>query len=313
MGSADKEISQIIQYLLESKGKMIRPRLVYLSASIYPHDAEMVRDLAVVIELIHMASLVHDDIIDNASIRRGRESINSRWGNHASVLTGDYFFATAFNLINQHGKQDITDNISKSIQIMCAGEIKQMALAFNSDISEEEYLEKTFGKTACLFASSCKTGALASSMPENEVRSLEEFGLCLGYAYQILDDLLDFLSDSMILGKPAANDLLEGNITLPVIYALRDRKYGVCLRNLIRKPELIMEKLEEIVDVLIESKAVEDSLNCSREFLNQGLKSLDELPESSALKELKAMTVYLMDEYYQKLNNYSNRIQKVVK
>jgi len=217
------EIENILDYLLESSGKMLRPRLVFLSASMNPHDPLLITDIAVAIELVHMASLIHDDVIDQSNLRRGRESINSRWGNQASVLTGDYLFAAAYSLINRHQQQQIIDLLSSTIQIMCAGEIKQLSLAYKLDISQEEYLEKTYGKTACLFAFCCKVGALASSMPEEGIHALENFGLCLGYAYQIIDDLLDFLSDSSKLGKPCGNDLLKGNITLPIIYLLQDQ------------------------------------------------------------------------------------------
>ncbi|MDD3899297.1 MAG: polyprenyl synthetase family protein [Syntrophomonadaceae bacterium] len=306
------EIDSIINYLTENSGKMIRPRLVFLTASMAVHDQAVVRDTAVAVELIHMASLIHDDVIDHAMIRRGQESINKRWGNHVSVLTGDYLFATAFNLINKHGMQEILENITTTIRIMCAGEIKQMSLACDLNITEEEYLEKTYGKTACLFASSCKVGALAASLPAASIYNLEQFGLCLGYAYQIIDDLLDFLSDSSLLGKPVGTDLLEGNITLPVIYALKDAQYGPRLQSLLESQELSSAQMPEVIKLLIDSQAVALALQSSRQFIARGFTYLDALPASSSVKELQFMAAYLLETYYQQLNQYSQSISTEV-
>jgi heptaprenyl diphosphate synthase len=302
--SDNQGIDSILDYLTDNNGKMIRPRLVFLTASISEHDLSMVRDAAVAVELIHMASLIHDDVIDHAKMRRGRESLNSIWGNHASVLTGDYLFATAFNLINKHEMQDIMENITSTIRIMCAGEIKQMSMAGDLDITEEQYLEKTYGKTACLFASSCKVGALAGSLPSASVYELEQFGLCLGYAYQIIDDLLDFLSDTTLLGKPVGNDLLEGNITLPVIYALRNKKYGAWLRSLLETRQLSAQQMARVIEVLIDSQAIEYSLDSSRQFIARGIAHLDSFPSSLATQELKRIAVYLLETYYRKLSHY---------
>ena len=310
--SDNPEIDSILDYLTDNSGKMIRPRLVFITASISANDPVVVTDIAVAVELIHLASLVHDDVIDHSIMRRGRESLNSRWGNHASVLTGDYLFATAFYLINKHGMQDIMENITTTIRIMCAGEIKQMSLAGNLDVTEDQYLEKTYGKTACLFASSCKVGALASSMPPQSVYALEQFGLCLGYAYQIMDDLLDFLSDSTLLGKPVGNDLLEGNITLPVIYALKSKKYGVWLRSLLETPKLTDQQMLRVIEVLTDSNAVESSLHSARQFIARGLDYLNALPASPAHKELQHMANHLLETYYQKLSyNHRNYTQEL--
>jgi len=301
------DIEKILSYLLSAQGKMLRSRLVFLSASMYPHDPVMLTDIAVAIELVHLASLIHDDIIDQASLRRGRESVNSRFGNQPAVLTGDYLFATAFNLANRHGQMEIIDNLSRTIQIMCAGEIKQMSLAYNLDVSEDDYLEKTHGKTACLFALSCKVGALVSSMPADAMAALEEFGLCLGYAYQIIDDLLDFLSDSRILGKPSGSDLLEGNITLPVIYALRDPQYGPRLQAMLKTEKLDSQSMPAIIEALVNSGAVDYSLHLSQRFLARGIASLNVLPPGQALKEITEMASFLLEDYYRSLNCYQPR------
>jgi len=292
------DIKIILDYLSANRGKMLRPRLVSLTASLAPHDQEIVRDAAVAVELIHMASLVHDDVIDQAMTRRGQDSLNRRWGNHASVLAGDYLFATAFNLINQHDMRSIMENITTTIRIMCVGEIKQMSLMRNLDITEEDYLQKTYGKTACLFASACKVGALAADLPDDIAYDLEQYGLCLGYAYQIIDDLLDFQADSNRWGKPVGKDLEEGNITLPVIYAMQNTIYGPRLRSLLEdESRPVSEKMAEIVEILSVTGAFEESLQLARQFIERAMAYLKELPPGPAAQHLSTLSGYLLETY----------------
>ena len=297
----NEEISQIIDYLLAGSGKMLRPRLVFLSASLYPHDSQLVTDMAAAVELVHLASLVHDDVIDQSDCRRGRESLNSRYGNQTSVLTGDYLFATAFKLVNRYNQQDILDNLTSTIQTMCAGEMKQMQLAFDAQISKEDYLEKSYGKTACLFASCCKIGALSCSMPDDEASALEEFGLCLGYAYQIIDDLLDFMSDRARLGKPCGSDLREGNITLPVIHLLQDSSYGPWMQSIIAERDFDDVNIETITAALIKSGAIDNCLQLTYHFITRGLERLDQLPSGPARKEIMDMGKFLLENYYRSM------------
>lgn len=149
--TGNNEIDKVFTYILESNGKMLRPRLIFLTASLYNHKPEVVKDIAVAVELIHLASLIHDDVIDKSLKRRGRDSVNAVWNNQVSVLAGDYLFATAFNLINRYGLPSVLENITETIQTMCAGEINQMALAYNLDINEDDYYLKTYQKLpACL-------------------------------------------------------------------------------------------------------------------------------------------------------------------
>lgn len=301
------EIDSILDYLTGNSGKMIRPRLVVIAASMSTYDPEVVIDIAAAVELIHLASLIHDDIIDHAMIRRGRESLNSLFGNHASILTGDYLFATAFYLINKHGMQDILENVTTTIRTMCVGEINQMSMACDLHITEEEYLEKTYGKTACLFASSCKVGAMVASLPDDSVYNLEQFGLCLGYAYQIIDDLLDFMSDSEKLGKPVGTDLLEGNITLPVILGLRSTKYGIWLSTLLETGLLTEGLMPQVIAALIDSQAIASSLQMAHQFIARGLAHLATLPSGPAIKELEYLAAYLLGSY-QKLSQHNEPI-----
>lgn len=296
------EVNSVIDYLLQTNGKMLRPRLVHLTASLYPHDKNIVNDVAVAVELIHLASLIHDDIIDHAQTRRGKESLNSVWGNEISVLTGDYLFATAFNLINRHNLPLILENITETIQIMCSGEIKQLTMLHDYNISEQDYYDKTYRKTACLFASSCKVGALAAKMPTYKVSMLEQYGLCLGYAYQIIDDILDFVSDTELLGKTVGNDLIQGNITLPVILALKDSELGDSLRDSLENSPITSDLIPQITRKIEATGALNESLRRARVFLQSGLEIISELPESTVQKKLQDLSLYILNDYYKKLS-----------
>lgn len=297
------EIDRVMEYLLQSDGKMLRPRLFYAVAALQDHDEEVVRDIAAALEIIHMASLVHDDIIDQADTRRNRPSLNYRYGNQVSVLTGDYLFATAFKLINQHNMDEVMADVTGTIQKMCSGEIKQMASLYNTDVSEADYYERVFAKTACLFACCCRSAASAVNMSPATTRQLNQYGLCLGFAYQIVDDVLDFLADSKVLGKPTASDLTGGNLTLPVILALQDREEGDKLRSLLETNQDIPKNMGEIMEILVRTHALRESIATSRFFVRSALASLDEIPEGAGRDELTSLSHYLLDGYYANLVN----------
>lgn len=299
--SDNPEVNEIINYIVENNGKMVRPRLVMLSSAFYECDSNIVRDVAVAVELIHMASLVHDDIIDRSLLRRGRQSVNSLWGNQVSVLSGDYLFAAAFQIVNWYGLKAIMESITEAIMTMCAGEIKQMSMAYQTVITEEQYLVKTFEKTACLFAASCQIGALTGAMPADNVQHIKNFGMYLGLAYQIMDDVLDFVSEANLLGKPVGNDLIQGNITLPIIYALNEPEVGPWLCNVIETRKFSKSKLQKVSQILTEIGAIEYATAKSHYFLDKAVEHLCCLPSGAARSELENLSFYLINDYFEKL------------
>ncbi|NLT19632.1 MAG: polyprenyl synthetase family protein [Syntrophomonadaceae bacterium] len=294
-----QDMNDYIDYLLNKPGKMLRSRLVHLSANLYPSQESLVIDVAVAIELIHLASLVHDDIIDNSNLRRGQESINSKWNNKVAVLLGDYLFAAAFNIINRQGLPAVMETVTETIKIMCIGEIQQLYLTNRLDITRTAYLEKIYRKTACLFASSCQVGGLISSMPQRQIGIIQNYGLHLGNAYQIIDDVLDFVSHPGLLGKPAGNDLLEGNINLPVIIALEDPIYGPELKPLLQDQITISMNLKKIIRILTESYALDMAIGEARKYLNQARQMLQQLPSGEARDDLFTLSDYLLNNYLQ--------------
>src|SRR5215210_5187679 len=215
-------IAYIGDYLRASGGKRVRPALTLLSAAAVGGDAsrQNVVRMATVMEFLHTATLVHDDIIDNAETRRNRPSINSRFGNQTAVLMGDWLYMSAFETSLQERSLPILDILTAVTRKMTEGELLQLTLLGRTDVSEEQYLDILQRKTAYLFSACCEIGAILGGADDQQRNALREYGMNLGTAFQVVDDLLDFTATGEALGKPAGVDLLEGKLTLPLIYLL---------------------------------------------------------------------------------------------
>ena len=211
-------ITDIGTYLQQSGGKRIRPALVLLTARLVACDGEAVIRLAAVVEMIHNATLIHDDIIDEADTRRGRPSTNSRWGTHMCVLAGDWLYMQAFNVALRERSFAVLDTLIGLTQTMVEGELMQLQTV-GTVIAAAQHYELMERKTAQLFAVSSKLGAMAAAQPAEVIQRLHDYGHHLGLAFQMVDDLLDFTGDPGKVGKPVGNDLREGKMTLPAIYA----------------------------------------------------------------------------------------------
>ncbi len=219
--SSVQPITEIGQYLRGSGGKRLRPALVLLSSKLCGFEGPAAIRLGTVVELIHTATLVHDDVIDEADTRRGRPSTNSRWGNHLSVLAGDWLYMQAFNIALAERNFKILDLCIALTQAMVEGELLQLTWQRRIDVPEDVYFELTYRKTACLFSVSLRLGAVLAGRSEEEERLLGAYGHNFGLSFQLIDDVLDFTSSEEILGKPIGNDLREGKVTLPLIYLLQ--------------------------------------------------------------------------------------------
>ncbi|MFQ5718380.1 MAG: polyprenyl synthetase family protein [Acidobacteriota bacterium] len=215
-------IAEIGQYIARSGGKRLRPALVLLAARACEYDGDKDILYASVFEFIHTATLVHDDVIDGAMLRRGQQSVNSRWGNTLTVLLGDYLYIRSLKLALRGEDLRVLDLLADVTLKMIEGELMQNNTKGRVDITEAEYLDILTRKTACLFSGCCRTGALLVSR-DDWLDPMNEFGLALGIAFQLVDDLLDFTSEEAVLGKPVASDLREGKLTLPVIDLLSRR------------------------------------------------------------------------------------------
>lgn len=264
-------------------GKMIRPTLLILSTSFGNAPQQIVFDAGAAVEMIHLASLVHDDIIDQADTRRGKPSVHQHTGNTAAVLLGDYLFAQAFNLLAPYEKKyGLVSLATKAIAEMCQGELCQQRHSFDFSITEADYYERICQKTASLFAASCRMGALIGELDGLEIESLAKFGLTVGQAYQLLDDIVDFYDTEARAGKPVRNDLRCGVITLPVILLLQNHAYRSYLLDTLHLPleRVVPEDLDQIYHIVQKSGVLNTAMDQAQTLLKRALQNLTCLPDS---------------------------------
>ncbi|WP_121605090.1 heptaprenyl diphosphate synthase component II [Virgibacillus sp. Bac332] len=280
--------------LLKAGGKRIRPVFVLLSGQVGTYDLTKLKTVAVSLELIHMATLVHDDVIDDAEIRRGKPTIRQLYGNRVAMYTGDYILARALEEITMLRDPKIHQLLSKTIVEVCRGEIEQIRDKFNLNQDLRNYLRRIKRKTALLIATSCKMGAIASGVNERDAHRLYQYGYNIGMSYQIIDDILDFTASPKQLGKPAGNDLLQGNLTLPVFLAMKNKTFHDKIEHLFNHSEAINEeKIQEIVQDVRNSDAIEESYALSNRYLNKALQKLSELPDSRSKNTLMDIGKYI--------------------
>ena len=280
-------IKDISLYIVESGGKRIRPILLILSAKMCgTNSGNTHHNLAACIELIHTATLLHDDVIDNSQVRRGKKTANAIWDNKANILVGDYIFSIAFQLMVKSNDLRILDLLSKTSSIIADGEIMQLQNSNNIFLSEEKYLEIIYSKTAILFSASCEVGALMNNCKEQEITALRDFGKNLGLIFQIIDDILDYSSSENMLGKDIGNDFFEGKVTIPIIYTyqMASQQEKLFIEEVFSKNFLNNNKNQnefaKILDLINKYKAFEIAKDLSCKFKNTSIKSLDIFPQS---------------------------------
>ncbi|MBO8142779.1 MAG: polyprenyl synthetase family protein [Firmicutes bacterium] len=292
------ETRDIALHLVEGGGKRIRPIMTLLSARVFGAEISRAVPVAVAAELIHMATLVHDDVIDEASTRRGRPTANTRWGNHSSVLAGDCLLARALVLLVDDGTPEIVRIMSDMILRMCDGEIQQKASLGRLDQTEEEYFRRIEKKTALFFAACCRSGALIQGAPARHAQALAEYGRNIGMAFQVVDDLLDVSGQAEVVGKPVANDLAAGVLTLPVLYVLRDETVRKRIAGMLNGGTFTREAIEEILGLVRRDGAIEYSRNVAVEFARRAQEELLALPPGDGRDLLATVADELLERAY---------------
>lgn len=277
-----KSLGDLAAHVIKAGGKRLRPLLVLLSGWKEQADWEPLIDVAVAAELIHTASLVHDDIIDEADTRRGVPTINTIQGNHTAVLAGDYLFARAFALLSDQRTYGALPFMVKAIQAMCEGVIEETSTLFDHTITKRDYFSRIYKKTASLVEACCGGGAQVSGAEQKAVQSQAEFGRNIGMAFQIVDDLLDFSSDEKTLGKPAGSDLAQGILTLPVIYLLQNPSCSERIREIIARRQCTPADFAYIKQAAVETSALERAYNKAQEFQKKAKDYLESLPVGPA-------------------------------
>ncbi|MBN2409478.1 MAG: polyprenyl synthetase family protein [Candidatus Aminicenantes bacterium] len=294
--SANPLIAEISRYLFQKKGKRIRPALLILCSKLLRYRGDDHIFMAALIEFIHTASLIHDDIIDNADRRRGRDSVHTRWGPNISVLLGDYLYIKSIGLSLESDYPGVVRILTDVSSRMIDGELTEYSLSGHLDTAEPDYLEVINKKTASLFAAACQIGAvLGEATPEQE-RLLVDYGRNLGLTFQMIDDLLDFQGDEDELGKPVLSDLSEGRITLPLIYALRTGRPANRrrLQALMRKKAQSRESRKEILEIIRGNGALDYTYRKAEGFSlrARGLVSL--FPDSAHREALSLLAEFVL-------------------
>ena len=282
-------INQMSHYIISSGGKRIRPLLLLLCARANDYDGDYHYSMAVVIELIHTATLLHDDVVDQSTTRRGQETANELWGNAPSVLVGDFLYSRAFEIMVEPNSMEIMKILSKATNQISEGEVLQLLNIKNANVTQKEYYRVIERKTACLFKAACQIAGILSNSNQKVIEAMGKFGMHLGNAFQIIDDTLDYESDSKIIGKEVGDDLSEGKVTLPMIYALEkttksDKKI---LTDAIQNADA--SNINQVVEILINVNAFQYSRDIANKESNMALESIDILPSSKYKTALKLL------------------------
>jgi octaprenyl-diphosphate synthase len=293
-------VTAIAQYLQGNGGKRLRPMLVLLATRLFGEANDTAVRMAAVVELIHTATLVHDDVIDNAQTRRGKASSNVVWGNHTSVLAGDWLYMQAFQIALRERNFQILDILIGLTQVMVEGELIQLERIGKIHVSEADYMELVDRKTASLFSACARLGALAGRSDDTSEMRLGEYAWNLGIAFQLVDDVLDFTSRESVLGKPVGNDLREGKVTLPLIYALE--------RATLEQREMVATVLQDgsydrvpftrILAIIHEHHGVERARERALAFTEKARSIIAEFPESAYQRALASVTDLVTEREY---------------
>ncbi|MDB4026082.1 polyprenyl synthetase family protein [Candidatus Thioglobus sp.] len=288
-------ISQMSQYIINSGGKRIRPLLLLLCARATNYKGDYHHSMAVVIELIHTATLLHDDVVDSSSIRRGHETANELWGNAPSVLVGDFLYSRAFEIMVEPNSMQIMKILSKATNQISEGEVLQLLSIKNANVSQTEYFEVIERKTACLFKAACQIAGILAESNKNVINGLGSFGMHLGNAFQIIDDTLDYESNSSVIGKEVGDDLSEGKVTLPMIYALENTKGSekATLSNAITNAD--SSNIDNIINILLSINAFEYSRKVAKNESTKALKFLEVIPNSEYRSALQLLCELSLD------------------
>ena len=296
-GSNIQVINYLGNYLLETKGKRVRPALLILSvlaAGGCDNKQGMIR-LATVMEMLHTATLVHDDIIDNADLRRNRSSLNAKFGNQAAVLMGDWLYMSAFETALTQRSLGILEVLTRLTRMMTEGEIMQLTLIGDVTIGEEQYFDVLRRKTAYLFSGCCEIGALLAGANTEQQTALRDFGMNLGIAFQLADDLLDFTADQKTIGKAAGSDLLEGKMTFPLIKLVQgDGNARSMLETIMEEGAYRNGTREEIGQALQRFSILESTRKIALEYGEAARKSLEVLPETGYRSALEAIPDFVV-------------------
>lgn len=288
--TAPLEMVDQLKHALKDGGKRIRPALTLLTGKFYKYNLDLLLPMATGVELLHTATLIHDDTIDDSQLRRGKASIKHRWGNSNAVLLGDYLFATSAGMVAETRNIRVIKLFAQTLMTICTGEIEESISIFNK--SRERYFQTIGDKTASLFAAATESGAVLSKAPEEVVQSLKSYGYNLGMSFQIVDDILDFVGQKETLGKPVASDLSKGIFTLPVILLL-ERPESDEVREAFEKDS--RRGTKQLMEMVYNSSVLDEGYRIARDFTSRACSALERLPRDTVYNSLTDLAGYVTE------------------
>ncbi len=293
-------IPQLAGHIIASGGKRLRPVLTLASAKLCDYSGSRHVALAACVEFIHTATLLHDDVVDDSALRRGQASANAIWGNEASVLVGDFLFSRAFQLMTADGSLEVLRILSDASAVIAEGEVLQLMTANEPTTTEEAYLDVIRSKTAKLFAAATRIGAVVADRPQVEEDALESYGMNIGIAFQLIDDVLDYSADQRALGKTVGDDFREGKVTLPVILAYRrgDAKERTFWHRTIEHMDQKEGDLEEAMRLMTSHGTLTDSVDRARHYCSIARDALGLFPASDTKQAMIDLADFVIDRAY---------------
>lgn len=297
LNSSSHLLNDASLHLLQAGGKRIRPIFALLAAKFGDYDIERMKNIAVPLELIHMASLVHDDVIDDSDLRRGRRTVKAEWNNSVAMYTGDFIFARALEYVTVIKEPRAHQILAHTMVEICNGEVIQIEDKFRLDQHLKDYFRRIKRKTALLIESSCELGAVVSGADEKTIRHLKRYGYFVGMSFQIVDDILDFTATDKQLGKPAGSDLLQGNITLPILLMKDDPAFAPYLQKVVAEQLTEADRME-MLEIVRESDAIRQATKLSELYLKKALAEVDALPKHPMKKKLRDIALFIGKRKY---------------
>ncbi|HAG72847.1 MAG TPA: octaprenyl diphosphate synthase [Gammaproteobacteria bacterium] len=290
-------VESIGHYIVDAGGKRLRPMLVLLAAKACGVKSDQHIDMAAVIEFIHTATLLHDDVVDMSTLRRGRPTVNAQWNNPSSVLVGDFIYSRAFQVLVKIGDMRIMEIMADTTNKIAEGEVLQLISKSNPNSTEELYMQVIQNKTAILFEAAAKSGAILSGADQKTVSAMAEFGLQLGLAFQLIDDALDYIGDAEELGKNVGDDLAEGKSPLPLIYTMANGSSADrdLIQQSLRAESLTPPQLQEVIALVKNSGALEYTQELASTKTTAAVKALEALPDSEYKTALKNLVEFSLN------------------
>jgi len=291
-------VNQLSHYIINSGGKRLRPILSLMAARAYGYEGDKHHILAAIIEFIHTATLLHDDVVDESALRRGQQTANALFGNAASVLVGDFLYSRAFEMMVDVGSMKVMQILAETTNVIAEGEVMQLMNCNDADTTEQRYLDVIHAKTAKLFEAATRLGAVLCNRSEDEEQAMAAYGMHLGTAFQLIDDVLDYSSSSEEMGKNVGDDLAEGKPTLPLIYAMRhgSKAQSEVVRKAIEGGGL--DYLEPVMQAIKDTGAIEYTENTAKLEAEQAIVQLTHLPESKYKQALQDLARYSVDRAF---------------